>query len=110
MHASEVREVVGVVAPEVGEELCVFIEAEELTDDLYGEDLRVGELWGGTALTEPMLSFELIVYQAKDGNDEGAKIHEQKTSFCSRWIGAPPRVGRSSVWLKCSMKLAHGVN
>ena len=34
MHTSEVREEVGVVAPEVRKEFGVFVEPEELTDDL----------------------------------------------------------------------------
>jgi hypothetical protein len=98
-----------VVPSEVAIECLVGVEPQELPYDLYGEDLRVGKLWGGAALAYTP-SFELIVYQTEDGHDEGAKIHKQKTSFCSRWIGAPPRVGRSSAWLKFSEKPAHRVS
>lgn len=98
MYLTEGREPCSVVSSEEEVDVLVGVYAEELTDDLYGEYLRVAELWGGTALTEPPIpSFESVVHQAEDSNDEGAKIHERKTSFCSRWIGVPPRVGRSSV-------------
>jgi len=52
MHRSEVREEVGVVAPEVGEELRVLVEPQELSDDLDGEDFGVRERGGGSALPE----------------------------------------------------------
>ena len=87
----------------------VGVETEELSYDLDGQYLRVEELRSRTALTDTP-SFELIVDKAENGDDEGAKIHEQKTSFCSRWIGTPPRVRRSSFSFKSSKKLAHGVS
>lgn len=43
MHVQEIREEVGVVAPEVREELRVFVEPQELADDLDGEDFGVAE-------------------------------------------------------------------
>ena len=46
MHPHEVREVVGIVAPEVGKELRVFIESQKLADDLDGDDFRVAESVG----------------------------------------------------------------
>ena len=46
MHSPEVREEVGVVTPEVGEELCIFVESQELTDDLDGDDFGVAESVG----------------------------------------------------------------
>ena len=55
MHSREVREEVGVVAPEVGKELRVFIESQKLADDLDGDDFRVAESVGvgGRALRRP---------------------------------------------------------
>jgi hypothetical protein len=85
---------------------CRF-EPQKLSDDLDSEDFRVGELGGRTALTDT-LSFELIVYQAEDGYDEGAKI-QKKTSAASGAIESTPSVGRSSFSLKpSSKKRAHG--
>ena len=43
MHLPEVREEVGVVAPEVRKEFGVFVEPEELTDDLDSQYFRVTE-------------------------------------------------------------------
>ena len=108
MYLAEGGEPFSVVTAEKEVDALVGVESQELPDDLDGEDLGVGELGGGSALTDTP-SFELIVYQTEDSYDEGAKIRERKTSFCSRWIGAPPRVGRSSTLLKLSRKPAHGV-
>jgi hypothetical protein len=110
MHLPQIRKEVGVVTPEVRKELRVFIESEELSDDLDGEDFRVGECRSGSTCSEVPEILEMVVYEAEDSNDEGAKIHERKTSFCSRGMGAPPRVRRSSVLLKSSEKRAHGVS
>jgi hypothetical protein len=49
MHPQELREEVRVVAAEVREELRVFVESQELTDDLDGEDFRVAQRGGGSA-------------------------------------------------------------
>jgi hypothetical protein len=97
---------VGVVAPEVRKELRIFVEPQELADDLYGDDLGVKERWGGSALSEAPEILESVVDEAEDGYDEGgAKIHK-KTSATSGAIGLTPSVGRSSVLLKSSKKLA----
>jgi hypothetical protein len=53
----------------------VGVDAEELADDLHGEDLSIGKLWGRATLTDAM-SLESVVDEAEDGHDEGAKIHE----------------------------------
>ena len=75
----------------------VGVYAEKLSDDLYGEDLSVGELRSGTALADAA-PFEPVVDEAEDGHDEGAKIHKKKTSATSLvLIGSTPSVGRSSV-------------
>jgi hypothetical protein len=47
--------------------------------------------------------FEPVVYDAEDGDDEGAKIHKKKTSATLFGaIGSTLSVGRSSLWLKPS--------
>ena len=76
MHESEVWEEVSVVAPEVGKELRIFVEPQELTDDLDGEDLRVKERRGGSALSQAPKVSDAVVDEAEDGYDEGVKIHE----------------------------------
>jgi hypothetical protein len=108
MHLAESGEPLTVMTPEVMKDRLVGVHAEELADDLDREDLGVGKRWGGAALTDTP-SFELIVYQAENGCDEGAKIHE-KTSAASGTIESTPSVGRSSLWFKLSKKLAHGVS
>jgi len=79
MHISEVWEEMGVVAPEVGKEFCIFVEAQELADDLDSEDLGVGERGSGSALSEASEVLDAVVDKAEDSDDEGAKI-QQKTS------------------------------
>lgn len=64
----------------------VGVYAEELSDDLYGKDLSVGELRGGTALADAT-SFEPVVHEAEDGHDEGAKIHKKTSVMCSVLLG-----------------------
>ncbi len=87
MHPHEVREVVGVVTPEVGEELCIFVESQKLTDDLDGEDFRVAERWGGSACSEASEVGYAVVYKAKDGDDdEGVKIQESADLLVA-WVG-----------------------
>jgi hypothetical protein len=103
MHLPKVREEVSIVAPEVLEEFGVFVEPEELTDDLDGEHFRVAERGSGSACSEAPEVHESVVYEAEDGYDEGAKIQE-KTSATSGAIELTPSVGRSSVLLKASKK------
>jgi hypothetical protein len=92
VHAPEVREEVGVVAPEVSEELRVFVEAQELADDLDGENLRVEERRGGSAGSEAAEARDPIVDEAEDGHDEGAKIHESEDLlFASVGLGTAER-------------------
>ncbi len=66
----------GVVAPEVPEEFGVLVHPQELADDLDGEGFGVGECGSGSARSEASEVREPVVYEAKDGDDEGAKIHE----------------------------------
>jgi hypothetical protein len=65
MNLAECREELAVVPSEVAVERLVGVYAEELTDDLDGEDLGVGKRWGGAALTDTP-SFELIVHQTEE--------------------------------------------
>jgi hypothetical protein len=85
MHTFEVREEVGVVASEVRKEFRVFIEPQELTDDLDSEYFAVAESRSGSAYSEAPELSDAVVYEAEDGHDEGAKIHKKKTSTTSLW-------------------------
>jgi hypothetical protein len=109
MYLPEVREEVGVVAPEVHKEFGVFVEPEELTYELDSQYFRVAERGSGSALSEAAEVLESLIYEAEDRDDEGAKIHK-KTSAASGAIGSTPSVGGSSVLLKSSKILAHGVS
>jgi hypothetical protein len=73
----ERREPLTVVPSEEEVDTLVGVEPQELAHDLYGEDLGVGKLRSGATPTDTP-SFELIVYEAEDGDDEGAKIHESE--------------------------------
>src|SRR3712207_4111645 len=95
------REPLCVVTAEEEVDAFVGVETEELADHFDGEDLRIGKLRSGTALTDAT-PFEPVVDKAEDGHDEGAKIHEQKTPVMFGAIGLTPSVGRSSLWLKYS--------
>jgi|SRR5215207_6556553 len=98
--------------PEVAKDSLVGVHAEELSDELDGDDLRVGELRSGTTLADAT-SLEPVVHEAEDGHDEGAKIHERSPPLrrsLRRSVWLLPSVGRSSLWFKLSRKLAHGVS
>jgi hypothetical protein len=100
------------VSAEVAVDILVGVDAEELADDFYGEDLCIGELRSRTAPAQAtLLLLEPVVDKAEDAYDEGAKIHKKKTSVMFGAIGLTPSVGRSSLWLNPSPeKLAHGVS
>ena len=83
IYPHQVREEVNVVAPEVGKELRIFVESQELTDDLDGEHFRVAQRWGGSTLSEAPEVSDAVVDEAEDGHDEGVKIHKKKTSATS---------------------------
>ncbi len=78
IYPHQVREEVNVVAPEVGEELRILVESQELTDDLYGEHFGVAQRWGGSTLSEAPEVSDAVVDEAEDGDDEGVKIHKRK--------------------------------
>jgi hypothetical protein len=82
MHLAEGGEPSAVVTAKEEVNVLVGVEAEELPDDLHGEDLRVGELGSGSAASDaPPL--EPVVDEAEGGHDEGAKIHEKTSVLCS---------------------------
>jgi hypothetical protein len=87
MHASEVREEMGVVVPKVRKEFRVFIESQELADDLDGEHFRVAERWSGSTCSETPEFSDTVVDETEDGHDEGAKIHEGRPPSRFGWFG-----------------------
>src|SRR5215207_2104401 len=92
VHLPQGWEELPVVTPEVGEEVLLGVDAEKLADDLDGQDLRVGKLRVGTALTQLGFSFEPVVNEAEDGDDESAKIHESEDLLlASVGLGATER-------------------
>jgi hypothetical protein len=82
------------VTPEVGEEVLLGVESQELAYDLDGQDLRVGELRLRTALAQLGFSFEPVVDEAENGDDEDAKIHERRPPSL-RLVWSLPSVRRS---------------
>ena len=99
------------MAPEVGKEFCVLVEPEELTDDLDGNDFRVAERGSWSACSEAPELSDTVINEAEDGHDEGAKIHKREDlrHVGCYWLNTE-RTRRSSVLLKSSKKLAHGVS
>ncbi len=65
MHLPQIRKEAGVVASEVRKEPRVFIESQELTDDLDGEDFRVGECGGGSTCSEAPEILDTVVNEAE---------------------------------------------
>ncbi len=87
MDLAECREPFSVVPFEEEVDTPVGVYAEELSNDLYGYDLCIGELRSGTALTVALLTFfKSLIYETEDSHDEGVKIHE-KTSATFGAIG-----------------------
>src|SRR5215207_4346109 len=103
-----VGEPIAVMPSEVPKDRLVSVHAEELSDELDGENLRVGKLGSRTALANTA-ALEPVVDEAEDGNDEGAKIQERRPPL-RRLVWSLPSVRRYSLWLKSSKKLAQGVS
>jgi len=99
----------GVVAPKVRKEFCIFIESQKLANDLDGENFRVAERWSGSTCSERTEFSDAVVDEAEDADDEGAKIHGRRSPL-RRLVWSLPSVGRSSLWFKPSRNLAHGVS
>ena len=79
-------EPIAVMPSEVTKDCLVGVHAEELSDELDGDDLRVGELRKWPALANKA-TLEPVVDEAEDGNDEGAKIHERSPPLRRGWFG-----------------------
>ena len=91
-------------------DVLVGVEAEELPDDLDGEDLRVGELGGGSAASDAPPFEPVVVDEAEDGDDEGALRSTREDLRPVRCCQADTeRREVFCVLLKASKKLAHGV-
>jgi hypothetical protein len=69
-------EELAVTAPEVTEERLVGVQPEELPNDLDRQELAVGQPGVRTAVTQGRSVHQPVVDEAKDGDYEGAKIHE----------------------------------
>jgi hypothetical protein len=73
---------VGVVAPEVPEEFGVLVHPQELADSEVLTIEVVGERGRWSTRSEAPEVCELVVYEAKDGDDEGApRSTRAETSF-----------------------------
>ena len=90
---------------EIAVDSFVGFDAEELSYDLYGEDLCVGEFGSGTAPSDVPI-FDLIIDEAEDGNDEGVKIHlrrpplhpvllDQRRAYGGLLFGSSPQKKRA---------------
>ena len=85
MHPPQVREEVGVVAPEVRRELRILVKPQELAYDLDGQGLRVEERRRRSTLSEASELSDAVVYEPEDGYDEGAlRSTRAETSFSLR--------------------------
>jgi hypothetical protein len=76
MYLAEGREPCTVVPLEEEVDALVGVEPQELANHFDGKNFRVGKLRRRAALADA-LSFEPLVDEAEDGDDEGAKIHER---------------------------------
>jgi hypothetical protein len=103
MHTFEVREEVGVVASEVRKEFRVFIEPQELTDDLDSEYFAVAESRSGSrTLRRPSLATRSSMRQKTATMKVLRSIRRRSPLRLYGAIWLTPSVGRSSLWLKSS--------
>src|SRR4051794_7737482 len=87
MDPATAGEQVAEVAPEVGVEALVRVEAEELADDLDRQHLAVGEHRRRAALAEPTFAAQVadeVVHEAEHGDDEGLQVHGRPSLRQSR--------------------------
>jgi hypothetical protein len=56
--------------------VLIGVDGQELSHDLKGEDLSVRKLRSGTAPSDAA-PLELVIDEAEDSDDEGAKIHQR---------------------------------
>src|SRR4051794_11995848 len=79
MDPATAGEQVAEVAPGVGVQAPVRVEAEELADNLDRQHLAVGEDRRRAALAQPTLAAQdadEVVHEAEDGDDEGLHDHD----------------------------------
>ena len=97
-----------VVAPEVGNELCIFVESQKHANYLDGEHFRVKERGSRSACSEASEILGSVVDEAEDGIVKVLRSVRRPPLRRSVW--SLPSVGRSSLWFKPSRKRAHGVS
>src|SRR3954451_1534152 len=94
VHGPQPGEQVAEVAPEVGVQAPVRVEAEDLADDLDRQHLAVGEDRRRATLTEPTVAAQVadeVVHEAEDGDDEGLQVHSRpslRLNLCKERPGA----------------------
>jgi hypothetical protein len=110
MDEAQRRKPLRIMPSEVAVGCLVGVEPKELSDDLDGEDLRAGEFRGGAALAQGSLVFEIRSSMRQKTETMKVLRSNQKTSAAFGAIESTTSVGRSSLLLKSSKKLAHGVN
>jgi hypothetical protein len=108
----QAREQVAEVAPEVGVQAPVGVEAEELADDLDRQHLAVREGRPRAALTKPTFATKVadeVVHETEDGDDEGLQVHDRPPL---RLIRRQERLGatRASLGQAPDRKPAHRVS
>ena len=80
VHLPQAGEQVAEVAPEVGVQAPVRVEAEELADDLHRQHLAVREGRPRAALTKPTFAAKVadeVVHETEDGDDQGLQVHDR---------------------------------
>jgi hypothetical protein len=78
VHGPQLREQVAEVAPEVGVQAPIRVEAEELAHDLGRQHLAVREGRRRTALPQLAVAAKVadeVVHEAEDGDDERLQVH-----------------------------------
>src|SRR5215207_3049619 len=95
MHLAKGGKPLCVVTAEEEVDVLVGVYPKELSNDLDGKHLGVGELGCGSAPSEASQPFELVVYKAEDRDDEGAKIHRKGPPSLWQLVWVPPSVGKS---------------
>jgi hypothetical protein len=90
MDQAQRGEPLAVMFSEVAKDSLIGVHAEELSDDLYGEDLHVRKFGQGTTRSEASV-FDPVVDETEDGHDEGAKIHRKRPPLASIGLGTTER-------------------
>jgi hypothetical protein len=73
-------------------------------------DLGVGELWSGTMVAQRSPLFEVVIYQAENGDDKGATFSVRRPAIwlgCERPYSTVARFGKS-VYAATSPPLSAG--